>query len=390
MLLQSLYEAQNDTLIPHYFAAECTDQNVQIPPSDISRMNISVGSISTPYLSYAISYCIAHSSAQFSISVSIFREDEVSCLETFIKGLHDHCSVSTPHVKNLKLYSNEHLNICLSWIKQVKFLPELEEMYFESNVKSTPVQSFLKSLLKLRLLVIKINSFTSWEWLTALKSLNELKVLQISSNIGGCSSPPTDLLCSLIEHKLTEIVLKIHVTSLDKTKHKTVRDLCSPTDVLYRCVLNSVLRSDQITKLVLSYISRETMAGVHSVLLHCPSLVTLELKKARLGYDGILFICSALRHNTTLKNLVVLDGFYSHSILQPGKITCTEFLLELNNILKDNSTLEEVKFQSGLFHSLSADVNDVWIGFEPLQQFNVGLLVVVFLLISNDHSHHQT
>ena len=374
VLLQSLYEAQNDTLIPHYFAAECTNENRGVPSSDISRTNISVGSSVTPYLSYAISYCLAHSSAPFSISISIPGENEVSCLETFIKGLHDHYSVSTPHVKVLKLYSNEHLNICLSWIKQVKFLHNLEEFHFNLSVKCPQLQCFLKLLVKLRLLDIKIDSSTSWEWLAALNSLSELKVLQISSLL-QCNPPPTDLLCSLIEHRLTEFVLDIIITSLEKTKHKTVKGLCGQTDVLYRSVLNSVLRSDQITELVLSYISRETMAGVHSVLLHCPSLVTLELKEARLGYDGILFICSALKHNTTLRNLAVIESVLIFDLDQPSKTTCTEFLLELNNYLEDNAALEEVKFQSGLFNPLPADVHDLlygWRGVEPLQQFNMG------------------
>ena len=363
VLLQSLYEAQNVALVAHYFATECTEERVRIPSN---RMKFDIGSFLTPYLSYAISYCLAHSSVLLTISISIFSKNEMSFLETFIKGLHDHCTITTPNVKHLLLYSAEDLNVCLFWIMQAKFLAELQEIHFELSIKCTPLQTFLKSLVKLRFLDIKIDSSTSWEWLAALKSLSELKVLHISSNF-ECSLPPTNILCFLIEHRLTEISFDVN---FDETK--TINDLCSPTDVLNRCVLNSVLRSNQITKLVLSNISRETMAGVHSVLLHCPCLVTLELKEARLGYDGILFICSALRSNTTLRNIAVLD---SYSILQPGKATCTEFLLELNNFLKDNSTLEEVNFQSGLFNPLSANVHDPrygWSGLEPLQQFSVG------------------
>ena len=59
----------------------------------------------------------------------------------------------------------------------------------------------------------------------------------------------------------------------------------------------------------------------------------------------------------------------------PGKTTCTDFLLELNNILKDNTTLEEMKIQSGLFLPLSAGGDGEycqWTGLGPLQQFNVG------------------
>ena len=147
--------------------------------------------------------------------------------------------------------------------------------------------------------------------------------------------------------------------------------------------------------MVLPNISRETMAGVHSILLHCPSLTSLELKRTRLGYDGILHICSALRNNTTLKRLVIEDddlqvppsrrlrkygdmqftSFLSmERVALPSKTTCTDFLLELDNILKTNTTLEEMKIQSGLFLPLSAGEGREycqWTGLGPLQQFNV-------------------
>ena len=55
----------------------------------------------------------------------------------------------------------------------------------------------------------------------------------------------------------------------------------------------------------------------------------------------------------------------------PSKTTCTDFLLELNNILKDNTTLKEMKIQSGLFLPLSAGEDGQWTGLGPLQQFNV-------------------
>ena len=147
--------------------------------------------------------------------------------------------------------------------------------------------------------------------------------------------------------------------------------------------------------MVLPNISRETMAGVHSILLHCPSLTSLELKRTRLGYDGILHICRALRNNTTLKHLLIDDddlqvppsremkfgdiqftSFLSmERVALPSKTTCTDFLLELDNILKTNTTLEEIDIQSGLFLPLSAGVGSEycqWTGLGPLQQFNVG------------------
>ena len=56
----------------------------------------------------------------------------------------------------------------------------------------------------------------------------------------------------------------------------------------------------------------------------------------------------------------------------PSKTTCTDFLLELDNILKTNTTLEEMKIQSGLFLPLSAGWEYCqWTGLGPLQQFNV-------------------
>ena len=141
-------------------------------------------------------------------------------------------------------------------------------------------------------------------------------------------------------------------------------------------------------------ISRETMTGVHNILLHCPSLTTLELKRTRLGYDGILYICSALRNNTTLRHLVIHDDLQLPSSREsrimgkmftyfssmervplPGKTTSTDFLLGLNNILKDNTTLKQMKIQSGLFLPLSAGEDEEycqWTGLGPLQQFNVG------------------
>ena len=172
-------------------------------------------------------------------------------------------------------------------------------------------------------------------------------------------------------------------------------------DALVGSLLKHVLRSNQITKMVLPNISRETMAGVHSILLHCPSLTTLALKRTRLGYDGILHICRALRNNTTLKHLLIHDDlqvppsrkrsiqFTSlDRVALPSKTTCTDFLLELDDILKTNTTLEEMKIQSGLFLPHSAGE-----GREYMDLFNSsmwGLLVVAGLLISGDHSHHQT
>ena len=58
----------------------------------------------------------------------------------------------------------------------------------------------------------------------------------------------------------------------------------------------------------------------------------------------------------------------------PSKTTCTDFLLELDKILKTNTTLEEMKIQSGLFLPHSAGEGweyRQWTGLGPLQQLNV-------------------
>ena len=387
VLLRSLYEAQNPTILSHYFNADSDRRVIGI------GIRVSMAS-HTPYDCYALSYCLAHSSDQFRLSIYVSDYDDVSLVETFVKGLEDHCEpTSPPTVRYLRVVldidSVEGSNKCLFWLAEAKFLPKLGEIGFETTVlNSALAHTFLQALVNLQSLVVHVTHPTSWEWLAALKSLRELKVVRISS-YEECSPPPSDLLCGPVEHRLTEVVLDIKLPS------NSAYDVRSSTDVLVDSLLKSVLRSNQITRMVLPNIYRETMAGVHSILLHCPSLTSLELKRTRLGYDGILHICSALRNNTTLKRLVIEDddlqvppsrrlrkagdiqftSFLSmERVALPSKTTCTDFLLELDNILKTNTTLEEMKIQSGLFLPLSAgdgEVNCQWTGLGPLQQFNV-------------------
>ena len=393
VFLRSLYEAQNPTILSHYFIAGSDRKKIDIGTENIFCMRFSQIS-PTPYDCYALSYCLAHSSDQFRLSVSVSRDDDVSLVETFVKGLEDHCKpTSPPTVRYLRVWldidSVEGSNKCMFWLAKAKFLPKLEEIDFKTKVlNSALAHTFLQSLVNLQSLVVRVRHPTSWEWLAALKSLRELKVLRISSD-EECSPPPSDLHCWPVEHRLTKVVLDIKLPS------NSVYDVRSSTDALIDSLLKSVLESNQITRMVLPNVSRETMAGVHSILLHCPSLTSLELKRTRLGYDGILHICSALRNNSTLKHLVIEDNDLQvppsregrekrHDDIQftsflsmervalPSKTTCTDFLLELDNILKTNTTLEKMKIKSGLFLPLSA----VWkycqlTGLGPLQQFNV-------------------
>ena len=398
VLLRSLYEAQNPTILSHYFNVGSYRREIDIGTDIYLTSQISTESIirvsrasRTPYDCYALSYCLAHSSDQCRLSVSVWRDDDVSLVETFVKGLEDHCKpTSPPTVRYLRVVfyieSVEGSNKCMFWLAKATFLPKLGEIKFETTVlNSALAHTFLQSLVNLQSLVVHVRHPTSWEWLAALRSLRELKVLRISSD-EECSPPPSDLLCWPVEHRLTQVVIDIKLPS------NSAYDVRSSTDELVDSLLKSVLRSNQITRMVLPNISRETMAGVHSILLHCPSLTSLELKRTRLGYDGILHICSALRNNTTLKHLVIEDddlqvppsrerevgdiqftSFLSmERVALPSKTTCTDFLLELDNILKTNTTLEEMKIQSGLFLPLFAGWKYCqWTGLRPLQQFNV-------------------
>ena len=70
VLLCSLYEAQNEDIIPHYFTAETSRTQVAIG-------SVYMDSLSTPYDCYAVSYCLAHSSDQFSLNIEIRRNDGV-------------------------------------------------------------------------------------------------------------------------------------------------------------------------------------------------------------------------------------------------------------------------------------------------------------------------
>ena len=399
VLLRSLYEAQNAMLLPHYFAAENSG----------NRTDISIGSFSsaqqlairTPYDCYALSYCLAHFSDQFSLSIGITTGNEFSLVETFSKGLKDHCKSTTPRFTKLKLHqtteSVQNSNNCLFWLIQANCWTELKEMEFDSksSVSSDLAYMFLKKLIKLQFISIDI---PSWEWLPALQSVSDcelkgfyIKTTELSSRSRRYAT--SELTESVQKSRSwNEAVLYIEFPS------STIRyDVYHLINVGIDSLLKSVHKSNQITRMVLPpNISRETMAGVYSILLHCPSLTTLELKRTRLGYDGILYICSALRNNTTLRHLVIHDDlqlptsrkkrklgeikFITFSSMErvplPDKTTCTDFLLELNNILKDNITLEVIDIQSGLFLPLSVSAGKdgqycQWTGLGPLQQFNV-------------------
>ena len=402
LLLRSLYEAQNEDIIPLYFTADTMRRQVYIGSGYLN-------SLPTPYDCYALSYCLAHSSDQLTLSIVIRRDNDVSLVEILVKGLEDHCISTTPSVEDLRVKldtkSEEISNKTMFWL--AKLMPVLESLYFVSDVVNSDLTLvLLQSLVKLQSLHIIIGHTSSLEWLAGLKSLSELRELIITIR-GECSLPPAGLEWWPVSSRLETVKMDINLSGgllinyalisgqMDiNLPSNTAYDFHSSTDGMFDSLLKSFLRSNQITRLCLPNISRETMAGVHSILLHCSSLVSLELKRTRLGYDGILYICSALRNNTSLTCLLIRDDpqvpasrkrgggdiqFTSFSSMErvalPDKTTCTDFLLELNNILKDNTTLKEMDIQSGLFLPLSPGRRMKycqWTGLGPLQQFNVG------------------
>ena len=64
VLLRSLYEAQNPTILSHYFNADSDRRKILIG-TDISWAS------RTPYDCYALSYCLAHSSYQFTLVIGV-------------------------------------------------------------------------------------------------------------------------------------------------------------------------------------------------------------------------------------------------------------------------------------------------------------------------------
>ena len=399
-LLHSLYEAQNDNIIQHYFTAGTYKRKQVFIGSDYNNP------LSTPFDYYALSYCMAHSSDRFRLIFTITSDNEVSLLETLVKGLEDHCISNTPLVEFLWLVIDTSFDDIsdktIFWLLKTKFLSKIEKLIFTPRVlKSDLILAFLQSFVKLQSLTIEVRMTwrssqekhsNSLECLGALKSLSELRELKIFIE-DECSPPPAGLECGPVSHTLREVDVEINLLS------NTAYQLRSSTDRMVDSLLKSVLRSILITKVCLPNISRETMAGVHSILLHCPCLDTLKLKRTRLGYDGIIFICSALRKNTSLTHLLIHDDsqapasrrrnntsltspiikrFISFSSMErvtlPDKTTCTDFLLELNHIFQHNSSLKIVDIQSGLFLPLSAPRHreyHQWTGVGPLQQFDV-------------------
>ena len=72
VLLESLYETQNPTIVPLYFVSGAR-KNILIG-SLISSSPAWCTNIRSPYEAYSLSYSLAHSSDQFSVSLKVSRD----------------------------------------------------------------------------------------------------------------------------------------------------------------------------------------------------------------------------------------------------------------------------------------------------------------------------
>ena len=311
-------------------------------------------------------------------------------VEMFVRGLLDYCKHSPLRVRSVHTGVRNVTDFKVSWnwiLHSGTFLNAIEEIMFdfEPGSKSDALTFVLPRLVHLKSLQVQFRDDVSlsWEWVNALTSLSKLTSLRISSMMQTCPPQP-DPICFLTESSLMTLELDLDLAS-------SVFDVRTTTSDFVAAILKSVLKSKQINKLILSNVSRETMADVRNILLHCHSLNDLQLRKTRLGYDGILYICSALRQNTSLESIAFHDVsesaeevleernqtlfHFAVSVPLPQKTTSTDFLLELNNSLEENSTLKMVQFDSTLCRPLQLDCREgvsVWsritcLGLSPLQ-----------------------
>ena len=359
--LRSLYEAQNTSIL----ASISFDKNLYIGHD--------------PYDSYAVSYCISHCSNEVSLDIRI--NESSSSIEAFCRGLHDHCKSSVLRVNRLTVNIADVDAKSMHWLADTikTFMTGVKHIKFVNFMKSiVSFQSLfpLQVLVKLELLEIISYQSTEIFLLThMLPSLRNLKSVRFSTVIGHmttthvlpsqkklkslsfsvdrlCNTPSSHPICQALENSVTKLELNV------KLPYSSY-DVKSPTALFINDLLTSILRSKLITYLSLPNISHENMANVYAIIIQCPNLAHLELRRCRLGYDGILYICNALRYNSSVKHIVIHDyeqdidpdraSYPLKEVPLPNRATCTDIILGLNDILKENNTLEKLSISTGLF-----------------------------------------
>ena len=382
VLYSSVYEAQNTAVLKSFH---------KVKAGSSAHWQVCVDKKHTPtsYDCYALLYCVAGCPDQIDLSLD-FKYSSESLVETFCKGLYDHCKNTRFKIKRLQLSMgivpvHEYIPWLTEAFNETKCMAEIEELKVVSKmIEEESFFNFLLPLKTLKSLDVNVQMPMELTWAYALQSLPELEMLTIANwiacDIVMLSVPHLNFLCFLIQTRLREIELNINFGAMT-------------SDYLEYCferLLEAALSSHQLQKFAVPHVCRKTMPLVHNLLLHSKTLTTLKLTKTDLGYDGILYICKALRINKTLKHIEVTDDdlrqcipsniyrpFYfilvERNIL-PTKITCTEFLLELNDILKQNNTLETMTIEVKLFHPVDPILFAgfaPWTGRGPLEQFNI-------------------
>ena len=334
--LRSLYEAQNTSIL----ASISFDKILSIGHD--------------PYDNYAISYCISHCSNEVPLDITI--SESSSSIEAFCRGLHDHCKSTVLRVNHLTVEIVDEDAKSMHWLTDTIKI-------FMTGIKHISIANNYT-----RYVIIK-PSKEIFIWTHVLPSLKNLKSLRFFTD-RLCNTPPSHPICQALENSVTKLELDV------KLPYSSY-DVKSPTALFINDLLTSILRSKLITYLSLPNISRENMANVHSIIIQCPNLAHLELLRCRLGYDGMLYICNALRYNSSVKHIVIHDyeqdtdpetiSYYPLKIVPlPNRATSTDIILGLNDILKENNTLEKLSISTGLFQHWRSGI------LIKLAQFNVG------------------
>ena len=347
--LRSLYEAQNSSIL-----------------ASISFENLSIDH--DPYDSYAVSYCISHCSNEVSLNIMIAIYESSSSIEEFCRGLHDHCKSTVLRVNHLFVEIVNNMKVdakIMHWLADtIKiFMTGTKHIHVsivnDYDVPLNPEKSHLSEQIPIT---------------HVLPSLKNLKSVRFSAD-GLCNTPPSHPICQALENSITKLRLDV------KLPYSSY-DVKSPTALFINDLLTSILRSKLIRELLLPNISRENMANVYAIIIQCPNLAGLELMRCRLGYDGVLYICNALRYNSSLEYIAIHD--YEQDIVPdkicyplkevplPNRATCTDIILGLNDILKENNTLKTFINSTGLFQQLTSDKLIRLVEYEPFAQFNVG------------------
>ena len=336
--LCSLYEAQSPSMLASI--SFCT--------------NVSIGH--DPYDSYAVSYCISHCSNEVSLDIII--NESSSSIEAFCRGLRDHCKSTVLRVNHLTV------NIFEEDAKSMHWLADTIKVFMTGTKHISIANNYMPSLSFDVPLILFI-------WTHVLPSLKNLKSVRFSAFIGLSNTPPSHPICQAIENSITELELDVELPY-------SSYDVKCPTALFINDLLTSILRSKLIKELSLPNISRENMANVHAIIIQCLNLVHLELMRCRLGYDGMLYICNALRYNSSLEYIVIHDyeqdidpDYPLKEVPLPNRATSTDIILGLNDILKENNTLKGLYITTGLFRQWTSDKLIKLVEYEPFAQFNV-------------------